>query len=101
MAGGLFHYKLDKSDDRAYSLKKEDYPRLPLFDPNAPAPKRRYLNEVFLLVLDNIPTWRSMSATYAVDAPKARNSSVRSEDEEEAKDSGEEGPIGGSAPDLE
>ncbi len=32
-----------------------------------PAPKQRYLNEVFLLVLDNIPTWRSMSATYAVD----------------------------------
>ena len=34
-------------------------------------------------------------------APTARNSSVGSEDEEEAKDSGEEGPIGGSAPDLE
>ena len=42
-----------------------------------------------------------LSTTYAVDAPKARNSSVGSEDEEEAKDSGEEGPIGGSAPDLE
>ena len=68
MAGGLFHYKHDPSPDRAYSIKKEDYPRLPLFDPNAPAPKRRYLNEVFLLVLDNIPTWRSMSATYAVDS---------------------------------
>ena len=201
MAGGLFHYKHDPSPDRAYSINKEDYPRLPLFDPNAPAPKRRYLNEVFLLVLDNIPTWRSMSATYAVDseaqmqtlaasdfpaipaspsgpacmaipklsktlvsyivglmvttpyyrgncddrikglaeqyvksclatlntidgkaykaflqgrvtawyalypemrpAPKARSSSVGSEEEEEAKDSGEEGQIGGSAPDLE
>ena len=52
-------------DDRAYSLKKEDYPRLPLFDPDAPATKRRYLNEVFLLVLDDLPTWRSMN-TYAV-----------------------------------
>ncbi len=68
MAGGLFHYKHDPSPDRAYSIKKEDYPRLPLFDPNAPAAKRRYLNEVFLLVLDNIPTWRSMSASYAVDS---------------------------------
>jgi len=65
VAGGLFHYKLDTSDDRAYSLKKEDYPRLPLFDPDAPATKRRYLNEVFLLVLDDLPTWRSMN-TYAV-----------------------------------
>ena len=34
-------------------------------------------------------------------APKARSSSVGSEEEEEAKDSGEEGQIGGSAPDLE
>ena len=41
---------------RAYSLKKEDYPRLPLFDPDAPATKRRYLPEVFLLVLDDLPT---------------------------------------------
>ena len=65
MAGGLFHYKLDTSDDRAYSLKKEDYPRLPLFDPDAPATKCRYLNEVFLLVLDDLPTRRSMN-TYAV-----------------------------------
>jgi hypothetical protein len=32
----------------------------------APASKRRYLNEVFLLVLDDLPTWRSMN-TYAVD----------------------------------
>ena len=50
---------------RAYSFKKEDYPRLPLFDPDAAATKRRYLNEVFLLVLDDLPTWRSMN-TYAV-----------------------------------
>ena len=32
----------------------------------APASKRRYLNQVFLLVLDDLPTWRSMN-TYAVD----------------------------------
>ena len=66
MTGGLFHYKHDTSDDRAYSLNKDDYPRLPLFTMQAPASKRRYLNEVFLLVLDDLPTWRSMN-TYAVD----------------------------------
>ena len=66
MTGGLFHYKHDPSDDRAYSLNKDDYPRLPLFNMKAPASKRRYLNEVFLLVLDDLPTWRSMN-TYAVD----------------------------------
>ena len=66
MTGGLFHYKHDASDDRAYSLSKHDYPRLPLFTMQAPASKRRYLNEVFLLVLDNLSTWRSMN-TYAVD----------------------------------
>ena len=42
------------------------YPGLPLFTMQAPASKRRYLNEVFLLVLDDLPTWRSMN-TYAVD----------------------------------
>ena len=66
MTGGLFHYKHDTLDDRAYSLNKDDYPRLPLFNMKAPASKRRYLNEVFLLVLDDLPTWRSMN-TYAVD----------------------------------
>ena len=48
------------------TASKKDYPRLPLFDPNAPATKCRYLNEVFLLVLDDLPTGRSMN-TYAVD----------------------------------
>ena len=66
MAGGLFHYKHDTSDDRAYSLNKDDYPRLPLFTMKAPATKRHYLNEVFLLVLDDLPIWRSMN-TYVVD----------------------------------
>ena len=66
MTGGLFHYKHDTSDDCNYSLNKDDYPRLPLFNMKAPASKRRYLNEVFLLVLDDLPTWRSMN-TYAVD----------------------------------
>ena len=42
------------------------YPGLPLFTMQAPASKRRYLNEVFLLVLDDLPTWRSMN-NYAVD----------------------------------
>ena len=62
MTGGLFHYKHDTSDDRAYSLNKDDYPNTM----KALASKRRYLKEVFLLVLDNLPTWRSMN-TYAVD----------------------------------
>jgi hypothetical protein len=52
-------------DDRAYSSKKEDCPRLPLFEPSAPAAKSHYLNKVPLLVLDDLPTWRSMN-TYAV-----------------------------------
>ena len=53
-------------------LNKDYYPRLPfktkfkLFNMKAPASKQRYLNEVFLLVLDDLPTWRSMN-TYAVD----------------------------------
>ncbi len=53
-------------DDRAYSSKKEDYPRLPLFEPSAPAAKSHYLNKVPLLVLDDLPTWRTMN-TNAVD----------------------------------
>ena len=66
MTGGLFHFKHDTSDDRAYNLNKADHPGLPLFNKQAPASKRLYLNEVFLLVLDDLPTWRSMN-TYAVD----------------------------------
>ena len=61
MIGGLFHYKHDTLDDRAYRLNKDDYPRLPLFNMKAPASKWRYLNEVFLLVLDDLPTWRGMN----------------------------------------
>ena len=66
MTGGLFHYKHDTSDDRAYNLNKADHPGLPLFNKQAPASKRRYLNEVFLLVLDELPTLQCMN-TYAVD----------------------------------
>ena len=61
---GLFHYKHDTLDNPAYSLKKDDYPRLPWFTMKAPASKLRYFNKVFLLMLDDLPTWRSMN-TYA------------------------------------
>ncbi len=57
---------LDTSDDRVYSLKKQEYPRLPLFDPNAIETKRHYLNEVFLLVLDDFPPCQSIN-THAID----------------------------------
>jgi hypothetical protein len=57
---GLFHWKLDTSESRTYSLKPEDYPRLPLFKP-APAEKCVLLNQVFWLVLDDAFSWRSMS----------------------------------------
>ena len=56
---GLFHWKLDTSESRTYSLKPEDYPRLPLFKP-APD-KCVVLNQVFWLVLDDAFSWRSMS----------------------------------------
>ena len=56
---GLFHWKLDTSESRTYSLKPEDYPRLPLFKP---APEKCVvLNQVFWLVLDDAFSWRSMS----------------------------------------
>jgi len=50
---GLFHWKLDTSESRTYSLKPEDYPRLPLFKPD-PAEKCVLLNQVFWLVLDRL-----------------------------------------------
>jgi hypothetical protein len=56
---GLFHWKLDTSDSRTYSLKPEDYPTLPLF--KADPEKCVLLNQVFWLVLDDAFSWRSMS----------------------------------------
>jgi len=56
---GLFHWKLDTSDSRTYSLKPEDYPRLPLF--TAAPEKCVLLNQVFWLVWDDASSWRSMS----------------------------------------
>jgi len=70
MAGGLFHWRHDPSEERSYSLKKDDYPRLPLYNPDAPANKNSYLNEVFWLVLDDVPNWRSIGSLYAESADK-------------------------------
>ena len=50
--------------DKAYSLKPEDYPRLPLFCRMGPAGSVALLNTVFCLVFDELSTWRSMSRLY-------------------------------------
>lgn len=59
---GLFHWKLDTTDARTYSIKPDDYPRLPLYthDANA-ADKGVLLNQVFWLMFDDALSWRSMS----------------------------------------
>ena len=57
---GLFHWKLDTSDKRAYSLDPKDYPRLPLFAWNKD--QSCYLNQVFWLVYNDATTsWRSLA----------------------------------------
>ena len=56
---GLFHWKLDTSESRTYSLKPDDYPRLPLF--TSSPEKCVVLNQVFWLVFDDAFSWRSMS----------------------------------------
>jgi len=57
---GLFHWKLDTSDNRAYSLDPKDYPRLPLFSLHKE--QTCYLNQVFWLVYNDATTsWRSLS----------------------------------------
>ncbi len=55
---GLFHWKLDTTDKRAYSLIPADYPRLPLFSFKG---SNSYLNQVFWLVYDGATSWRSLS----------------------------------------
>ena len=57
---GLFHWKLDTSDKRAYSLDPKDYPTLPLFAWNKD--QSCYLNQVFWLVYDDASSWRSLSS---------------------------------------
>jgi hypothetical protein len=47
---------LDTADTRTYSIKPEDYPRLPLFKPKSTG-KCVYLNQVFWLALDNAFSW--------------------------------------------
>ena len=61
MTGGLFHYKHDTSDDRAYSLSWT-----PLVHYASPSIQATLSQRGVLLVLDDLPTWRSMN-TYAVD----------------------------------
>ena len=128
MAGGLFHYKLDTSEDRAYSLKKEDYPRLPLFDPDAPATKRRYLDDrikglaepyakACLATLNTIHgkaykkyLQEKLTAWFALfpenrAASKERSGPGAAKDSDgerdEGRDDGEEGRIVGEAPELD
>ena len=45
----------------AYSLKNEDYPRLPLFTRKGPAGSTALHNPLFWLVFNELGTWRSMS----------------------------------------
>jgi hypothetical protein len=57
---GLFHWKLDTTEKRAYSLDPADYPGLPLFALNKD--QACYLNQVFWLVYDDSTSWRSLSS---------------------------------------
>ena len=59
---GLFHWKLDTTDKRAYSLNPADYPRLPLFAFNKD--QACYLNQVFWLVYEDATSWRSLSSMH-------------------------------------
>jgi hypothetical protein len=51
---GLFHWELDTTDQRAYSLAPADCPGLPLF---SFAGETSYFNHVFWLVYDDATTW--------------------------------------------
>ena len=52
LLSGLFHWKLDTTEGRAYSLRPDDYPRIPLYK-KYPI-QAYYLSEVFWLVYDNV-----------------------------------------------
>jgi len=54
------HWKLDETEERLYSIRPDDYPRLPLFKQDAPNNKKYLLNHVFWLIFDQLPTWQSM-----------------------------------------
>ena len=62
--GGLFQWKLTTCDERANSLKTEDYPKLPLFNRKGPNNSTAFLNPVFWLVFDGLSTWRSIPQLY-------------------------------------
>lgn len=59
LLSNLFHWRLDKTDKRAYSLDPKDYPNLPLFV--LTKDQNYYLNQVFWLVYDDLSSWPSMS----------------------------------------
>ena len=59
-AGVLFQWKLTTCYERAYSFKREDYPRLPLITRKAPDNSKAFLNPVFWLVFDKLSARRSM-----------------------------------------
>ena len=50
--GGLFQWRLNTGEDRAYSLDPADYPRLPLFTWMGPEGSTSLLNAVFWLTFD-------------------------------------------------
>ena len=58
VAFSSFNWKMDTGKDSAYSLKNEDYPRLPLFTRKGPACSTALLNPLFWLVFDELSTWR-------------------------------------------
>ena len=55
-AGGLFHYK---KDNPAYSIKPEDYGKLPLY---AASSENRMLNEFVMYVLQDLHTGQGLSS---------------------------------------
>lgn len=64
-AANLFHWEPvepgESEDERVYSIRPADYPRLPLFKIAAPDGKKVLLNMVFWLVFDQVPTWQSLA----------------------------------------
>ena len=65
----LFHFKLDQE---RYSIKPEDFVRLPLYD-EGHVQSSTYLNEFFFLVLSRFFQWQGMTAYVPVDDEAAAN----------------------------
>ena len=66
LAGGLFQRRLDTTDSQRYSLKLEDYPKLPLFDRTGRdsnfSKTTVLLKQLLWLVFAELSTWRSLPA---------------------------------------